>query len=92
MSEVTARLKSTKSHRLPYALAAIGLSTLLTGCIGGPSTSDVLTAVGYPDITDVNCVQASGLPGHVCTFNLRGYSQTRRLVKRDDGGWDALYK
>jgi hypothetical protein len=49
-------------------------------------------AVGYPDITDVNCVQATGLPGHVCTFNLRGYSQTRRLVKRDDGGWDALYK
>lgn len=69
--------------------AALPTLALLAGC-GEPSSEDVQKAFGHR-ITDVNCAQANGQPGYVCSFNYLGKSVTRRFVKLESGAWDLVF-
>lgn len=71
------------------ALAAMSVCALLAAC--GPSSDDVAMAVGSREVSDVSCTAAVGQPGYVCTFNLRQFQLTRRLVKRESGIWEVVY-
>lgn len=75
--------------RMFRVFAALPVCALLAAC--GPSSDDVATAVGSRDVSDVSCTAAVGQPGYVCTFTLRQFQLTRRLVKRESGIWEVVY-
>ena len=70
--------------------APLCLLTMLAAC-GGPSNQEVISAVGNREISDISCVQANGAPGYTCTFRLGRDVLTRRVVKRESGGWQVAY-
>lgn len=71
------------------AVAVLAACAMLAAC--GPSSDEVARAVGSSEVSDVSCTAAVGQPGYVCTFNLRNFQLTRRLVKRESGIWEVVY-
>lgn len=61
---------------------------MLSGCSGGPSSGDVKSAMQdassallgermapvFEEITNLNCKEAEGKPGYVCSFNATSFS------------------
>jgi len=67
-------------------LAVLPLLAMLAGC-GEPTPEELAAAMGYRSVSDVACAAASGKPGYVCQYTVRGQSASQRVVKADDGRW-----
>jgi len=82
-------MRAARKAALAWGVASV----MLAGCDSAPTAADIAKAFGNhlaSDFQDVSCAQAVGLPGYNCSYTYLRNKFTKRMVKKQDGGWDII--